>query len=233
MGTLQHAHAHVYQRRMFSTATAKTFTTSIASLRATKASSKKSTRTVITRSEQMNQEMSGGELGLGELEDIMDMADGGSSVPSFVKDMDIPELTKAFELLGSTDTSMGETLFVEKYGETLFRQSGWTPTAELVNGRCAQIGCVLAVLNTFNGDVLTGISTHPLLVALTVAGIAGASIVPVVEPQGYFPPALKDGVMGAYKGANLDEKFTPTVEMVNGRAAMVGMAVFLLTATIF
>ena len=181
----------------------------------------------------MNQEMSGGELGLGELEDIMDMADGGSSVPSFVKDMDIPELTKAFELLGSTDTSMGETLFVEKYGETLFRQSGWTPTAELINGRCAQIGFVLAVLNTFNGDVLTGISTHPLLVALTVAGIAGASIVPVVEPQGYFPLALKDGVMGAYKGANLDEKFTPTVEMVNGRAAMVGMAVFLLTATIF
>ena len=181
----------------------------------------------------MNQEMSGGELGLGELEDIMDMADGGSSVPSFVKDMDIPELTKAFELLGSTDTSMSEALFVEKYGETLFRQSGWTPTAELINGRCAQIGFVLAVLNTFNGDVLTGISTHPLLVALTVAGIAGASIVPVVEPQGYFPPALKDGVMGAYKGANLDEKFTPTVEMVNGRAAMVGMAVFLLTATIF
>merc|ERR1712100_577447 len=209
MGTLQHAHAHVYQRRMFSTATAKTFTTSVASLRATKASSKKSTRTVITRSEQMNQEMSGGELGLGELEDIMDMADGGSSVPSFVKDMDIPELTKAFELLGSTDTSMGEALFVEKYGETLFRQSGWTPTAELINGRCAQIGFVLA-----------GISMLPLLVALTVAGIAGASIVPVVEPQGYFPPALKDGVMGAYKGANLDEKFTPTVEMVNGRAAM-------------
>jgi hypothetical protein len=31
----------------------------------------------------------------------------------------------------------------------------------------------------------------------------------------------------------LDEKFTPTAEMVNGRAAMVGMAVFLLTATIF
>ncbi len=90
----------------------------------------------------MNQEMSGGELGLGELEDIMDMADGGSSVPSFVKDMDIPELTKAFELLGSTDTSMGEVLFVEKYGETLFRQSGWTPTAELINGRCAQIGFV-------------------------------------------------------------------------------------------
>ena len=86
----------------------------------------------------------------------------------------------------------------------------WTPTAELISGSGhAAIGFVLAVLNTFNGDVLTGISTHPLLVALTVAGIAGASIVPVVEPQGYFPPALKDGVMGAYKGANLDEKFTP------------------------
>ena len=90
-----------------------------------------------TRAEQMNQEMSGGELGLGELEDIMDMADGGSPIPGFVKDMDIPELTKAFEILGSTETSLGEALFVEKYGETLFRQSGWTPTAELINGRCA------------------------------------------------------------------------------------------------
>ena len=181
----------------------------------------------------MNQEMSGGELGLGELEDIMDMADGGSPIPGFVKDMDIPELTKAFEILGSTETSLSEALFVEKYGETLFRQSGWTPTAELINGRCAQIGFVLALLNTFNADVLTGISTHPILVALTVACIAGASIVPVVEPQGYFPSALKDGVMGVYKGGKLDEKFTPTAEMVNGRAAMVGMAVFLLTATIF
>ena len=51
----------------------------------------------------MNQEISG-ELGLGELEDIMDMADGGSPIPGFVKDMDIPELTKAFEILGSTET---------------------------------------------------------------------------------------------------------------------------------
>ena len=85
----------------------------------------------------------------------------------------------------------------------------------------------------FQRGRVDGHSTHPILVALTVAGIAGASIVPVVEPQGYFPSALKDGVMGVYKGSKLDEKFTPTAEMVNGRAAMVGMAVFLLTATIF
>ncbi|CAL6338922.1 unnamed protein product [Bathycoccus prasinos] len=219
---------------MFSATTAHTtFTASIVALRPTTKTTSKRSATFVTRAEQMNQEMSGGELGLGELEDIMDMADGGSPIPGFVKDMDIPELTKAFEILGSTETSLGEALFVEKYGETLFRQSGWTPTAELINGRCAQIGFVLALLNTFNADVLTGISTHPILVALTVAGIAGASIVPVVEPQGYFPSALKDGVMGVYKGAKLDEKFTPTAEMVNGRAAMVGMAVFLLTATIF
>jgi surface antigen len=217
---------------MFRTVQLNTNIAAVSALRActTKSSSQKK---VTTRAEQMNQKMSGGKLGLGELEDIMDMADGGSAVPPFVKDMDIPELTKAFELLGSTNTSMGEMLFVEKYGETLFRQSGWTPMAELINGRCAQIGFVLAILNTFNGDVLTGISSHPISVALTVLAIAGASAVPVVEPKGYFPDALKDGVMGVYKGAKLDEKFTTTAEMVNGRAAMVGMFAFLVTATIF
>jgi len=43
---------------------------------------------------------------------------------------------------------------VEKYGETLYREAGFTETAEKINGRLAQVGFVLALQNTFNGDVL-------------------------------------------------------------------------------
>ena len=126
-----------------------------------------------------------------------------------------------------------ELLFVEKYGETLYREAGFTETAEKINGRLAQVGFVLAVQNTFNGDVLTLIAKYPLLVALVTAGIAGASLVPVANPQGYFPEGLKGTVMKAYEGANLDDVFSEKAEIINGRAAMLGMGVFLLTATIF
>ena len=175
-----------------------------------------------------------GEIGLGdEMEDMMKMADGGAVVPKFIADLDIPQLTAAFKFLGSTETSAGELLFVEKYGETMFRQSGWTTTAELINGRVAQIGFVLALLNTFNGDVLSCIAKYPVAVALTAAVISGASLVPTVMPRGYGPESLKESVMSAYDGAGLDKIFTPNAEMINGRASMVGFAFFLLTATIF
>jgi hypothetical protein len=39
--------------------------------------------------------------------------------------------------------------------------------------------------------------------------------------------------MKGYEGANLGDVFSEKAEMINGRAAMLGMAVFLTTATIF
>ena len=140
-----------------------------------------------------------------------------------------------FKFLGSTDqTGPGsELLFVEKYGETLYRESGWTDTAELINGRLAQVGFVMALMNTFNGDVLDMMARSPLVVFLVGASITGASLVQVAQPKGYFPDGLIDATMKAYEGAGLNEVFNATSEKVNGRAAMVGMAVFLATATIF
>ena len=88
-------------------------------------------------------------------------------------------------------------------------------------------------MNTFNGDVLTMIAKYPLLVSFVVAGIAGASLVPVANPTGYFPDGLKDTVMKGYEGAGLGDVFSEKAEMINGRAAMVGMGIFLATATIF
>ena len=266
-----------------------------------------------------------GEIGLGDLEDIMAKADGGASVPKFIADLGIEPLTEGFKFLGSDQmTGPGsEMLFVEKFGETLYREAGFTETAEKINGRLAvrtfptfhpptypsphgmtpsildrrvasrgdarcdatrkiatragskikqcnsfsphpqthysypkidrwtaaltlrpilpflppsiqqQVGFVLAVQNTFNGDVLELIAKYPLLVFLTVAGIAGASLVPTCNPQGYFPDGIKDTTMKAYEGAGLGDVFSAKAEMINGRAAMLGMAVFIATATIF
>ena len=81
-----------------------------------------------------------GEIGLGEeMEDIMTKAAGGRSCPKFIEDLGIEPLTEAFKFLGSDQmTGPGsEMLFVEKYGETLYREAGFTPTAELINGRLA------------------------------------------------------------------------------------------------
>ena len=177
-----------------------------------------------------------GEIGLGEeMEDMLAKAAGGSSVPKFIKDTGNDQLIEAFKFLGSDQmTGPGsEMLFVEKYGETLYREAGFTETAEKINGRLAQVGFVLALQNTFNGDVLTLMAKYPLLVALTVAGIAGASLVPVANPQGYFPEALKGSVMKAYESVGGGDLFSEKAETINGRAAMLGMGIFIATAVIF
>ena len=51
------------------------------------------------------------------------------------------------------------------------------------------------------------------------AAITSASLVPTAAPKGYFPDALKDGVMGAYESANLNDIFSEKAEMINGREA--------------
>jgi|TARA_B110000977_G_scaffold22513_2_gene27133 hypothetical protein len=74
---------------------------------------------------------------------------------------------------------------------------------------------------------------YPLLVAIVVSGIAAASLVPVANPQGYFPDALKGSVMKAYEGVGGGDIFSEKAEIINGRAAMLGMGIFIATATIF
>ena len=58
------------------------------------------------------------DIGLGDLEDVMEKASGGSTgAPDFLPS----EFDGVFELLGSENTDMAQTLLVEKYGETLYR----------------------------------------------------------------------------------------------------------------
>ena len=72
-------------------------------------------------------------------------AAGGSSAPKFIKDTGNESLIQRVQVprLRSDDRPGLELLFVEKYGETLYREA-FTETAEKINGRLAQVGFVLA-----------------------------------------------------------------------------------------
>ena len=100
----------------------------------------------------MNQEMAGGEIGLGGLEDMMDKADGGAT-PDFVKSLGVKELDDVFAILGSQTkgAELGQLVLSEKFGETLYRESGFTSLAETINGRCA-VRWRVARVASFDGD---------------------------------------------------------------------------------
>merc|ERR1719163_61173 len=63
-----------------------------------------------------------GELGLGELSEVMAKAEGGAAVPAWVPD--VPELKKALTFLAGTDgaSEIGNKILVEKYGKTFYEQ---------------------------------------------------------------------------------------------------------------
>merc|ERR1712216_363927 len=113
------------------------------------------------------------------------------------------------------------------------KESGFTSLAETINGRCAMVGFVLAVMNTFNGDLLTMMAKVPLAVVFVIATISAASVVQKVNPTGYIPDNVNGAAMNAYSGAKLDEVFTYKAELVNGRMAMLAMLFFVATASIF
>ena len=106
----------------------------------------------------MNQEMAGGEIGLGGLEDMMDKADGGAT-PDFVKSLGVKELDDVFAILGSQTkgAELGQLVLSEKFGETLYRESGFTSLAETINGRCA-VRWRVARVASFDGDYASRIA---------------------------------------------------------------------------
>ena len=103
--------------------------------------------------------MAGGEIGLGGLEDMMDKADGGAT-PDFVKSLGVKELDDVFAILGSQTkgAELGQLVLSEKFGETLYRESGFTSLAETINGRCA-VRWRVARVASFDG---ASASSNPL-----------------------------------------------------------------------
>jgi hypothetical protein len=96
------------------------------------------------------------------------------------------------------------------------------------------IGFVAAVGATFKGDMLVQLARAPMGVALVVFLVATATLVPEIDAEaGYIPGNVRGAVDKLMQATKLDQFFTETAETVNGRAAMMGMLVFLLTAVIF
>mmetsp|Transcript_10730 Transcript_10730/g.35209 ORF Transcript_10730/g.35209 Transcript_10730/m.35209 type:complete len:219 (-) Transcript_10730:376-1032(-) len=173
-----------------------------------------------------------GEIGLGiDMEAMLEAAAGGPTVPSWVPD--VPQLKDALKQLGSEDTVISDKLLVEDYGKEFNKALGFSETAELINGRCAMLAFVLAIQNTFGGDILTLMAKYPLWVIMQDATIISASLVPVVMPKGYLPEGIKTTIDGLVEKTPLSDVFTAKAEQINGRAAMCGVSFFLFTAILF
>jgi len=169
------------------------------------------------------------DIGLGDLEDVMEKASGGSTAPDFLP----KDAQGVFNFLGSENVDLAQTLLVEKYGENLYRELGFSKQSETINGRLAMIGFLYGFLGIFSGDVITQFAKSPLPVVLVSLSIITATVIPTVKPEGYIPEGIKNGATKLYEDAGLSEVFSPKAELINGRAAMIGIFALTLLAVIF
>jgi len=107
----------------------------------------------------------------------------------------------------------------QSFGE-IFGFKGWAP--ERLNGRLSMLGFVSGVgaeLQT-NESVVNQFSDHLFSFVFASALITLASFMPSMQNTGDYKsnPATKSSFPGP---------FTPSAEMLNGRAAMIGMAALL------
>merc|ERR1712032_636919 len=164
---------------------------------------------VVARAEEEDSKGAMADIGLGDLEDVMEKASGGS----MSSDMLPEDLDGLVKFLGSDNVDFAQKLLVEKYGETLYRELGFTSQSETINGRLAMIGFTSGFGGLFGGDILTQFAT--------------------VKPDGYLPASIKDTVMKLYGDIGGEEIFTPKAEIINGRAAMLGIFALTLLSIIF
>lgn len=188
---------------------------------------------VVARAQEDDEEASSAglmeDIGLGDLQDVMDKASGGSDTPDWIP----AELQEPLTFLGSDNVDIGQKVLVEKYGETLYRELGFSKLSETINGRLAMIGVVYGIGGIFSGDVLTQFANAPLPATIIALAIVTGTVIPVVKPEGYIPEGIKKTIDGALEGAGLGDIFTEKAELINGRAAMVGFAGLLVLSILF
>merc|ERR1712032_500515 len=184
---------------------------------------------VVARAEEEDSKGAMADIGLGDLEDVMEKASGGSTS----SDMLPEDLDGLVKFLGSDNVDFAQKLLVEKYGETLYRELGFTSQSETINGRLAMIGFTSGFGGLFGGDILTQFAKSPLPAVLISLAIISATLVPTVKPDGYLPASIKDTVMKLYGDIGGEEIFTPKAEIINGRAAMLGIFALTLLSIIF
>ena len=118
--------------------------------------------------------------------------------------------------------------------------------SEKVNGRVAQIAFPLGLSQTFgeDGDFLNQLAIHPIQALLLSGVILYASLPPLFDAReddrraisvfkAAVPGEVRTQLMDIYGKSGLDKIFTEEAELTNSRAAMIAMAVWLFTASIF
>jgi len=94
-------------------------------------------------------------------------------------------------VLASDSVVISDQLLVERYGESLFAATGFTKTAELINGRLAMLGCVAALGAAGKGDVLVQLARAPMGVALVFALVATGTLVPQIDAEAGYSACLR------------------------------------------
>merc|ERR1712205_134946 len=122
---------------------------------------------VVARAEEEESKGAMADIGLGDLEEVMEKAGGGSTS----SDMLPEDLDGVMAFLGSEDVDFAQKLLVEKYGESLYRELGFTKQTETINGRLAMVGFLAGFGALFTGDILTQFAKAPLPSLLVSAAI--------------------------------------------------------------
>merc|ERR1719201_2014173 len=78
----------------------------------------------------------------------MEKAGGGSTS----SDMLPEDLDGVMAFLGREDVEIAQKLLVEKYGESLYRELGFTKQSETINGRLAMVGFLAGFGALFTGS---------------------------------------------------------------------------------
>merc|ERR1719487_1787523 len=127
----------------------------------------------------------------------------------------------------------------------VWKNGGFNEFAEKVNGRVAQVAFPCVLLQTFDGDFLDLLSSHPIQATFWTWAIIAASVVTAAPPIGDEKiggdpaKAVIDALpeSASAQGKEVIDKiktiFTPEAELTNSRAAMAAMGVWILTALAF
>ena len=136
-------------------------------------------------------------------------------------------------------------LFGDIFADAIIRQAGFTPLAETINGRVAQLAFPLVLANmASHGDALTQLAAHPLLALMLSGAVTLATLPPVFDAKtddrrqaavvrALVPAAIRDQLLDVYRSSPLQDVFTAKAELTNSRAAMLAMGVLVGFAALF
>eukprot|EP00239_Pterosperma_sp_CCMP1384_P000071 CAMPEP_0197847122 /NCGR_PEP_ID=MMETSP1438-20131217/5216_1 /TAXON_ID=1461541 /ORGANISM="Pterosperma sp., Strain CCMP1384" /LENGTH=219 /DNA_ID=CAMNT_0043458953 /DNA_START=54 /DNA_END=713 /DNA_ORIENTATION=- len=144
-----------------------------------------------------------------------------------------PNLQPVYEAAESIEYSIGGQRW-----QDLMAFQGFAP--EVINGRLAMLGFVAgaAAEVTTGQPFMTQFGNHFFGVSFHLALFAAASLAPAIISNKSLPDLVKEATgqeAAGFGGSGFPEelkKFTPEVELMNGRAAMVGVASMIVLETL-